>query len=77
MLPNKHKDEWFVIDGLDEIFHGMALYHVKDDEFYSVFSVENYTVYLENLTTGESDSGQKQQINEQLYDKWLPVEVKA
>jgi len=39
--------------------------------------VENYTVYLENLTTGESDSGQKQQINEQLYDKWLPVEVRA
>lgn len=77
-LPKRYNGEWKTIRGYESLFSGMALYHTERDQFYSVFSVENYTVRLHNLSVSGSSGNttkQKQKIECTLYDKWVPVEV--
>lgn len=77
MLPEQYTDDWFTRNGKEQIHPGMALYDSEQDEFITVYSVERYTAYLEHLSDDTSFTVDKDDIENNLYDRYIPCEVRC
>jgi len=77
-LPETHKDEWFIRENVNGISVGMALYYAPDGTIHILEDMApRFTVRLKDLSNGELWTVNKEDLEENLYSDWFPVEVKA
>lgn len=72
-LPQQYQDGWFVISGLDKIFIDTALYNCETDEFYNSVDDIDESVHLQNMESGVDITVDRDEIENNLYDVWIPV----
>jgi len=77
-LPKIHKDEWFIRESVNGISVGMALYYAPDGTIHTIKGkAPRFTVRLKDLSDGELWTVSREDLEENLYSDWFPVEVRA
>lgn len=76
-LPEPYRDEWFVRSYVKEVFPGMVLYDTEEDCFYHVFDTSKFSVELHTLDNNHGFKESIEDIEDNLYDRYIPCEVRA
>jgi hypothetical protein len=77
-LPKHLQEEWFLRENVNSISVGMALYYAPDGTIHTIKDMApRYTVRLKDLSDGELWTVSREDLEENLYSDWFPVEVKA